>query len=253
PHLEEMRRWLSGYWQERGAPAAFPGAEGEWDRRARRLRLRYDFSGEEALADWRGARRSSLLEQRQGAMHVRGSVWLAPGGTTGIFEGDLRVIAEMLPLQLAAPNLNLVLWAREPADSRAGLLFGLGFKPPKLASMMRDETQVLLPANVIGPLVMAEGGITRALGYLRVVPRIERREVVRLEVASDARGSTLRWNDRIRQRSAPYPNGLRRGTVEIRTYTSSVLVRTMEIEGRVRAGWWGRWVKKRIASELPGP
>ena len=106
---------------------------------------------------------------------------------------------------------------------------------------------MVLPANLFLPVRAAESGREGDLSKLAEEPRVTAKPIT-VAVASQGDGSSLRWG---RQLWKIGSFARRRGTVEIRPYDSSVVVKSVRIEGRLNQGWWQEWKKRRVAEELP--
>lgn len=254
-----LGQWLSAYYRAVGPAVIFEGAsaarfEGGF------LELEYDFKNEGALADWQvGDGRSKAELPRKGAALIRGSVFLAPASTwkdprigVDTFEGDLEVQAELQATEVSAPpNLNVVLFSSLPLSQRRGLLFGLGFQPPRLHEVTLDDDRprVLLPANVIGSARDLEGGDGST--FAEIKPKVIAGRVVELIASSQGDICALSKDKaRVKECPNPLPNDQRRGTVEFRTYDSMTLVRSIEIRGRVRADWWSAWIERQVSARI---
>jgi len=248
-----LESWCQAYWLATDPLSAFPGASGEWDQ-DRNLTLRFDFSKEGTESSWISSNPGRGRRVRSGkAMRVRGSVWLAPGKQTDLFEEDLRVSATMVASNAKAPNLNLVLFARRMRNQHRGDLYGLGYRPlpPLPTKIERNGLSVFLPANICGPLAAAEAAAGDRLSFLQVRPQVASTEGVELVVHSTPSKWSFQWTEKsLAEEFARPTKQVQRGTVEFRTYGSEVFVGAITIDGQLTQTWWNRFSAARIAEDL---
>lgn len=257
-HREEFRAWLAGYWRARGPGAAFPGAN-VVSYRDGRLELEFDFEDKRAAVCWVtfGASRT---EWRSRTLFVQGSALLLPEGlprdapSSEVFEEDLRVTAELASTERR--NLNLVLFAALPAGSSRGVIFGLGFQPPRLAGVDKTDqgrvARVILPANVVGLARNLERGQAEEPEFVSITPKVDSQRSVRLVASWHDGVAVLEWRERgARMEARPTLEAReRRGTVELRTFGDPLLVRRVGVEGRLRPAWLEAWIALRVAADL---
>ncbi|MEM7167038.1 MAG: hypothetical protein AAF581_16360 [Planctomycetota bacterium] len=249
-----LSRWLHGYWLHKGPGAAFTGAtDSTWEEATETLTLQYDFKEESALSDWGvGARTQCEIKRRallmQGALTLApASMWPQPGGTS-IFVENLEVRLAV-KADRRVPNVNVVLWANRGAR-RNGVIAGLGFQPPGRHSIQgADGKVVLLPANVLGQSRLLETGRASARAFLSPTPKVRSATI---QLLASARGTRYRlvWDGHL-DREVEFPGDASpRGTVELRSYTSPIGVRSLQVTGKVRAQWFEAWRKLRIVEQL---
>lgn len=274
PHrATHLERWLDGIYQEKGPVAAFPGAtEASWDAGKQQLSLLYEFDEEKTVADWNQVQREPLTDHVSGEpasgsrirnLTVRGSAFLAPRGELEIFSGHLSVEVRCGAENPRAPNLNVILWSRQPFDRHEGLLAGFGFKPAQVNNLTGDDdfVNLVLPANVFGPLRnVARRGRAHELFAVDQVSKVPRgRCVVAVFDDGEESSAALRSSHSFRKSTSggqvyvgdTYGEPQDRvGTVEIRTYGNTVQVFDVWVEGRVSPAWWDEWRRSRVAEEL---
>lgn len=242
--------WFQKLWNARGPGVAFPGARtSEFSDGV--LSLTYDFRQEGAAQDWQRGDRRTKVEEKRGTLLLRGSVWLVPAEAWGksrsdIFQGALETHAEMQARNPESPNLNVILWSQLPLAHESGVLFGLGFHPQKLHQLplAPDKSPVLLPANVIGVAAEIERGLQAH--YVSVNPKVARRSTV-IHAKIDGDACRLGWKDSDQELGScqtSYSKERRRGTVQFRSYASSVLIRSVRVAGRLNSSWWEAWVQR---------
>ncbi len=273
----EFRRWLKEYWSL-DPLRAFPGAvrpkKGDppsFDPQTGLVAIRYDFgergeNGELPTRDWQfGAPPETARELKGEALGLKGSCVLSPGGNAEIFEGALsvRITLRAVPEPKNrewGPNLNIVLWSDRPSSGR-GVLYGVGWRPPNLASMLSEEGQLLLPVSVIGsPRELERGDPLGLKARPTQSPKVDLgsgREWLVIDASSDDKGTRFTVTQGGLQLLAmtadqdwTVPTDARRGTVEIRTYRSRVWIRSIEIRGQLRKPWFGAWVEQRVDEDL---
>ena len=250
PIEDELLGWCRNYWQEVGPGEAFPGAEVNWQR-GRNLELLWDFSAGGDHSSWRALDDGSEAEIRAGVLLIRGSHRLRARGTPLPFADRLEVSWRAAYRDSTSPNLNLVLWVDEGGDRRQGLLAGVGYRPVGTASIGEDGDVVLLPANVLGPLAVAESGRLEGLAPPRIEPRVPVGTAVDIVVSSGPQGSELRIGGKTLVTLDPPQR--RRGTIEIRTYDSTLLLATVRVRGTLEEEGWLRWLEERARKDLYRP
>jgi hypothetical protein len=248
----EMEEWCRLHWESVGPVDAFDGARMRWSEGGS-ITLEYDFDDDRVPRGWIAERPGGgTLRIGRGGLVVQGSVWLAPGGESELFERSMVVRAEVTAAVAAAPNVNFVLFARSSGVHGAGDLFALGYKPPPpLAQRIDGEIPVFLPANVIGPVAAAERGRGGQLAHARDTPKVPAGKSLFLEVSSVDAGLTLDWKGTLLH-EAPYPRTkeLRRGTIQLRTYGSPLRIESLAIEAQLARSWWSRWLDERVGLDL---
>ena len=248
-----LESWCRTYWLVTGPLSAFPGASGKWDK-DRNITLRFDFSQPETESSWISSSAGRGRRVRAGeAMRVRGSIWLAPGGRTDLFEEDLRASVTMVASNAKSPNLNLVLFARRERNQHRGDLYGLGYRPlpPVPTKIERNGLSVFLPANICGPLAAAEAAAGERLAFLQVRPQVSSGEGVELVVRSTPSKWSFHWNEKALTEEFSRPKRVgQRGTVEFRTYGSEGFVGAITIDGQMTQTWWDRFSATQIAEDL---
>ncbi|MFN0057522.1 MAG: hypothetical protein ACKVX7_03620 [Planctomycetota bacterium] len=267
PLRVELLKWHRQFFEEQGPPAAFASeSAAEWkDWTDGMLGLSYEFRNPLAIQDWNQMPPESaanLIEEKSGSLHVKGVAALAPDGRTDIFTGQLEVEALVQVVEADAPNLNFVIWARQPRKSRSGVIGGIGCKPPEKSRLMRGANSILLPATVLGDLLKLDEGIGDGLLVLENAdttknPKVTRTQKLVIKLSDDGTTTQL-----VRKSAGSFRKAggvvigsgpasayteKHEGTVEIRTYGKSVFIGQIYVRGRVRPEWWNGWVENQLA------
>ncbi|MCI0652686.1 MAG: hypothetical protein L0Z55_12475, partial [Planctomycetes bacterium] len=261
--LPECRTWLEEYWR-RDPLLAFPGIDreesaAEKDGDGYIVTLAYDFSKKleqgSPIDDWKKGANSQLL-WKDGTAQMLGSIRLHPSGSAEVFADHLEVVITLRARDIpknGGGNLNLLLWAGLPTPSPRGQLFAHGFRPQKLASLWIGDREVLLPATVIGDVATLEAGRAASMDHLRPEPDPGEGQAYTLIARSNrsfsdfaiGKGPVIGGTV-----DTAYPDELRHGTVEIRTYNTPVQIRDILVKGRLQDAWWRAWVDEQIRADL---
>lgn len=250
PVERELGLWCREYWQQQGPGEAFPGAKLLW-KPEREIDLEWNFSGGASSDCWRGLDADSDVKLKGGILLLRGSHRLESEGLPLPFARRLKVTWRVAYRDSSSPNLNLVLWTSGEQDGGEGLLAGVGFRPQGLAAIAGSDGEVLLPANLLGPLGAVSSGRMEKLAPPRIDPRIPVQTPVDIVVESGPAGSELKVGGKTVIAFEPTPRP--HGTVEIRTYDSTLLVASIAISGELAEEEWQLWLADRVERDLYSP
>jgi hypothetical protein len=236
-----LRWWAAPL--DRDGPAAlapFAGAiVSDWDRSLHTIRIGWKV-GDEGLSGWEPSPGGSLAV-RGDLAQIRGRVALVAPFR---FESSLEVSILGLVTREDAPNLNVVLWN----GTDRGLIFGVGIRPPEVSSIRVGEDDVLLPAHtIIEEQALANGGGDIAMPA--PLPRLRVGKAVRILIREDDDGAILELDGSPILTTEPRDPPLI-GGVAIETFGVPVVIRELELVGRISALDWDRWLQKEAETAL---
>lgn len=236
-----LRWWAAPL--DRDGPAAlapFAGAiVSDWDRSLHTIRIGWKV-GDEGLSGWEPSPGGSLAV-RGDLAQIRGRVALVAPFR---FESSLEVSILGLVTREDAPNLNVVLWN----GTDRGLIFGVGIRPPEVSSIRVGEDDVLLPAHtIIEEQALANGGGDIAMPA--PLPRLRVGKAVRILIREDEDGAILELDGSPILTTEPREPPLI-GGVAIETFGVPVVIRELELVGRISALDWDRWLQREAETAL---
>ncbi|MEE2857507.1 MAG: hypothetical protein VX949_08970 [Planctomycetota bacterium] len=236
-----LRWWAAPI--DRDGPAALDPFAGviisDWDRSLHTIRIGWKV-GDEGLSGWKPSP-GAFLAVRGDLAQLRGRVALeAPFR----FENTLEVSILGLVTREDAPNLNVVLWN----GTDRGLVFGVGIRPPEVSSIRVGEEDVLLPAHTI----IEEQALENGGGDVPMpapLPRLRVGKAVRILIREDADGAILELDGSPILSAEPRDLPLI-GGVAIETFGVPVVIRELELVGRISALDWDRWLLREAETAL---
>lgn len=237
-----LLRWWAAPLDRDGpsALAPFAGAiVSDWDRSLHTIRIGWKV-GDEGLSGWEPSPGGSLAV-RGDLAQIRGRVALVAPFR---FESSLEVSILGLVTREDAPNLNVVLWN----GTDRGLIFGVGIRPPEVSSIRVGEDDVLLPAHtIIEEQALANGGGDIAMPA--PLPRLRVGKAVRILIREDDDGAILELDGSPILTTEPRDPPLI-GGVAIETFGVPVVIRELELVGRISALDWDRWLQREAETAL---
>jgi hypothetical protein len=231
-------------------PSAFFRGKAKLDAKTGAITLAYDWKNADETADWEAEPRwpGAKLELKKGAAAITGKVRLVAR-----FVGPVHLKATVIPLDEAAPNVNVLL---HDQGGWGGLLVGLGFKAAtytqtRLAADAQERAGwiVKLPGLVL--LETFEPDAQRAITTWKcdasgdwhpsLLPAGRK---ARIEIQKEDKGILVKLNGSpVLGLSRPlYPGAI--GSVSFVPESSGLVVQDLEVKGKLDAPW----VKERAAA-----